>query len=114
VRIRSLAVSGLLSLSALFVAALPAAAATHSPSIAPQAEAPVVILVSAPCIVTGYSLHAAEEMEADSLTADTVEDVVYNTCSRARRQSNGTWKYTQGRITVVCNDNGYVVTAWRD
>lgn len=74
----------------------------------------VVILASAPCIVTGYSLHAMQEMAADHIGSDQVETVVHNTCSRARKQSNGTWKYTDGKITVIANDNGYIVTVWRN
>ncbi|WP_329079855.1 MULTISPECIES: hypothetical protein [unclassified Streptosporangium] len=71
------------------------------------------IKAGAPCIVTGYSLHAAEEMLKDSITGDQVEDIVYITCSRAVKQSNGNWKYTKGKTIVIRNNNRYVVTAWR-
>lgn len=72
------------------------------------------VLAGAPCIVTGYSLHAEQEMAADHITSDHVETVVYNTCSRAKKQSNGRYKYTDGKITVIAEPSGYVVTAWRN
>ncbi|WP_182873783.1 DUF4258 domain-containing protein [Microbispora sp. H10670] len=108
--IRNVIAAGLLSASALLVATPAAIAATATTS---QAGSGVQILAGAPCIVTGYSLHAAEEMAKDSITGDQVEDVVYTTCSRAVKQTNGNWKYTKGKIVVICNNNGYVVTAWR-
>lgn len=73
----------------------------------------VAILASAPCIVTGYSLHAMQEMTADHIGSDQVETVVHNTCNRARR-SNGKWRYTDGKITIIANNNGYIVTVWRN
>lgn len=74
----------------------------------------MTIQASAPCVVTGYSLHAMDEMAADRIGSDQVENVVHSTCSRARRQSNNTWRYTNGKITVIANNNGYIVTVWRN
>lgn len=71
------------------------------------------LLAGAPCIVTGYSAHALEEMARDSIGTDTVEDIVYRTCSKAVKQKNGNYKYTTASIVVVCNPQGRVVTAWR-
>ncbi|WP_214408481.1 DUF4258 domain-containing protein [Sphaerisporangium fuscum] len=72
------------------------------------------LLAGAPCIVTGYSSHALDEMAADHIGTETVENIVYNTCSRARKQSDGTYKYNAGgKIVVICNAQGRVVTVWR-
>ncbi|TNC23419.1 hypothetical protein [Amycolatopsis alkalitolerans] len=74
----------------------------------------VTIMAGASCVVTGYTLHAEEEMANDSITSDHVETVVHNYCSRARKQKNGRYKYTDGRITVIAERSGYVVTVWRN
>jgi hypothetical protein len=73
----------------------------------------VTTLASAPCVVTGYSLHAMDEMAQDHIGSDYVETVVHNTCHGARKQKNGTWLYTDGKITVIANNNGYIVTVCR-
>lgn len=79
------------------------------------ATAPTVTtMAGASCIVTGYTLHAEEEMSKDSISSDQVEDVVYDTCSKAKKQSNGRYKYTNGKITVIAEPSGYVVTVWRN
>lgn len=83
-------------------------------TVTAPASSAISIAAGAPCIVTGYSLHAEEEMAADSITSDQVESVVHSTCSKARKQSNGTFKYTNGKITVIANSNGYIVTVWRN
>ncbi|MFD1044438.1 hypothetical protein ACFQ1S_01940, partial [Kibdelosporangium lantanae] len=85
-------------------------AAATEVAVAPS----VTILAGASCIVTGYTLHAEQEMAADSITSDHVENVVHNTCSRAKKQSNGRYKYTDGKITVIAEPSGYVVTVWRN
>ncbi|GAA3037647.1 hypothetical protein [Streptosporangium longisporum] len=108
--VRNVIAASLLSVGVLLVAA---PAATAAPVITSGVGTEMQIEAGAPCIVTGYSLHAAEEMAKDSITGDQVEDIVYTTCSRAVKQSNGNWKYTKGKIVVICNNNGYVVTAWR-
>ncbi|MFK8906948.1 DUF4258 domain-containing protein [Streptomyces sp. YS-3] len=66
-----------------------------------------------PCIVTGYSYHAQQRMAERRISSDEVENLVYSTCGKARKQSDGTWKYTGRKLIVICNDNGYVVTLWR-
>jgi hypothetical protein len=66
----------------------------------------------ASCIVTGYSLHAQEQMAARGITSDEVENVVYYGCDRAVPQSNGTYRYDGQRIGVSVNPAGYVVTAY--
>lgn len=68
----------------------------------------------APCIVTGYSYHAQQMIAERRISSDHVESVVYSTCSGAKRQSNGTWRYRSKAITVITNDNGYVITVWRN
>lgn len=93
-------------LAALFIATGTAQAALPEPVLQVQA--------GAPCFVSGYSLHAQEQMAARRITSDHVENVVHGTCSRAKKQSNKTWKYTDRKITVVANGNGYVVTVWRN
>lgn len=95
-------------LAAFFIATGIAQAAPPEPAQQLQVQA------GAPCFVSGYSLHAQEQMAARRITSDHVENVVHGTCSRAKRQSNGTWKYTDRKITVVANNNGYVVTVWRN
>jgi hypothetical protein len=77
-------------------------------------QAPVSIMAGASCIVTGYTLHAEQEMAADSIGSDYVETVVHNTCGKAKKQSNGRYKYTDGKITVIAEPSGYVVTVWRN
>ncbi|MFE0153536.1 DUF4258 domain-containing protein [Nonomuraea sp. NPDC059007] len=72
-----------------------------------------VQVLAAPCVVRGYSNHALEEMAADGIGTELVENVVYNTCSRAVKQSNGNYKYTSGKIVVIVSPRGIVVTAWR-
>jgi hypothetical protein len=71
-------------------------------------------MAGASCIVTGYTLHAEEEMAKDRITSDQVETVVHNTCRNARKQSNGRYKYTDGKITVIAEQTGYVITVWRN
>lgn len=88
-----------------------AADAATAPATSPDSL--VIPFVTAPCIVTGYSWHAEQEMAADHIGSDYVEHVVYTRCRTARRQSNGTWKYTDGKIAVIANNNGYIVTVWR-
>jgi hypothetical protein len=75
---------------------------------------PAELQAGAPCVVTGYSLHAQQEMAKDHIGSDHVENVVHDYCHRATWQkSKKTWRYTDRRIVVIANVNGYVVTAWR-
>lgn len=69
---------------------------------------------SAPRTVTGYTNHALEEMAADRIGKPQVENLVatrYSNASWQKKQK--TWKYTDGRIVVILNTRGSVVTAWR-
>lgn len=85
-----------------------ASAATETTASAEQ------LLASAPCIVTGYSLHASEEMAVDSIGSDEVENLVYSGCSSAKWQKKKkTWKYQNRKLVVIANSNGYIVSAWR-
>lgn len=112
-RIRTVIAGGLLAVSALVVTAPAAVAATTAEPAAAPAGTVLVARAGAPCLVSGYSIHAAEEMAKDRISAEQVEDIVFTTCRRAVKQKNGNWKYTKGKIVVICNNNGYVVTAWR-
>jgi hypothetical protein len=96
-------------LAALFISTGIAQAAPVAPP-----EPTVHVQAGAKCFVSGYSYHAQQQMAARRITSDHVENVVHSTCSRAKKQSNGTWKYTDRKITVIANDNGYVVTVWRN
>ncbi|MBB5912546.1 hypothetical protein BJY24_001413 [Nocardia transvalensis] len=89
----------------------------HAAPAAPGVIDQVDDAAGAPCVVTGYSWHARQEMAAENITSDYVEQVVLNTCHSAKWQKgNKTWKYTTGRggLSVVANGNGYVVTVWRN
>lgn len=73
-----------------------------------------VALPGAPCVVTGYSFHAQQQMAARKITSDEVESLVHYTCNSATWQGppKNTWLYLGKRIGVAANDNGYVVTAF--
>ncbi|MEO5875295.1 MAG: hypothetical protein ABIS86_05080 [Streptosporangiaceae bacterium] len=86
--------------------------AAAAPAIGSAHE--VATRAGASCIVTGYSLHADQEMAADGISSDYVEQVVYQQCRSAKKQGNGTWKYTTKYITVIANSNGYIITVWRN
>ena len=102
--------TGLAVGSVALATALSAAAAGAAPV---TAAAPAIRAAGASCIVTGYTLHAEEEMAKDSIGSDYVETVVHNTCHQAKKQSNGRYRYTDGRIVVIAEPTGYVVTVYR-
>jgi hypothetical protein len=85
----------------------PSAYPAHGPGIEAHAAS------GASCVVTGYTLHAMQEMAADGIGSDYVEDVVHSKCSSARKQSNGRYFYTDGKIVVIAEPDGYVVTVYR-
>jgi hypothetical protein len=106
--------------AAVMVSAIAAGSATAAATPPMTAGGPQVASLAvqaaagAPCVVTGYTLHAQQQMAARNISSDQVENVVHDTCSRATwRQSNSTWQYTDGRIRVSANTNGYVVTVIR-
>lgn len=91
---------------AVQLAAVPAGAATVSASRAAAS--------TAPCIVTGYTLHAKERMVEKHVTTKDVETIVHDTCRQAVYQPNGRYKYTVGKVGVIALPSGYVVTVWRN
>jgi hypothetical protein len=110
--------------AAVMVSAIAAGSATAATTATPPMTAGGAQVTSlalqvqaagrAPCVVTGYTLHAEQQMAARNISSDQVENVVHDTCSRATwRPSNSTWQYTDGRIRVSANTNGYVVTVIR-
>jgi len=86
-----------------------AAAHAAAPPAAPSTgrAQPVELRAGAPCVVTGYSLHAQQEMDKDHIGSDYVENVVYEYCRRATWQKHKkTWRYTDRKIVVIANTNG--------
>lgn len=107
-------VAALLVIVPNFVAATGSYAQTASSSASPVTRLPPGGGAKAPCVVTGYTLHADQQMASRRITSDYVENVVYKYCSRAKfRASNSTWQYSDGKIVVSANSNGYVITVIR-
>ena len=103
--------AALVAAGALLLGSVACAQATET-SRGPSQEQ--VAQLKAPCLVTGYSYHAQQEMAADGISSDYVEQVVHDTCGSAKRQGNGNWRFQTRYITVITNNNGYVVTVWRN
>jgi hypothetical protein len=65
-----------------------------------------------PRYVAGYTDHALQRMRERNISADQVQTVVGLRAEGQWQPDNRTWKISDGRVTVIENENAYVVTVW--